>query len=456
MPDPISHRRDALAAAFGVAGSHWGQVQGMVHRDVDVLMLAPVDLVAVEERFGSWMNQYAYANYVTAAKLLERGKVVHGGLEMAGRRFTTLVATFEPFPSQRLLDLMRQFVEQGGRLVWSGPPPVLTDEGGNALQPWSALFGVEYRPGPNEGLPLPGRQVVFEGRFKAIPPQMVLTHLLIDHVYAVTATGATQPVARVQGQVVGTHRTMPGGGSATFLGFRPQDNQSASLGYDVRTWFESLHALGAYPPSGKFAGVNDNTEYLSRTGEYLACRFPNGTVAIARHLRNLEENWEGGFARNPEADAAYMKAHPLPRNTIALHDFKVHGHTVTYDGLGALAFRVNAQGDLVAFAGTGCRQITVDGRTTVFADQSASLVSYAPVDVSRQVPNGATGQIMIQGQGDVRLPSHVVPEKATLVVEGPLAGMRGPELAYRRDGHTVVLSISPKESGRCIWVVPSK
>ena len=40
-------------------------VQDMQHRDVDVLMLYPLDLVAVEERFGSWMTQYGYANYVT-------------------------------------------------------------------------------------------------------------------------------------------------------------------------------------------------------------------------------------------------------------------------------------------------------------------------------------------------------------------------------------------------------
>ncbi len=47
-----------------------------------------------------------------------------------GRRFTTLAATFEPFPSQKLLAFLREFVSNGGRLIWSGPPPVLTAEGG--------------------------------------------------------------------------------------------------------------------------------------------------------------------------------------------------------------------------------------------------------------------------------------------------------------------------------------
>ena len=456
MPGEIAQRRAAVATAFGLDGSHFAEVQGMVHRDVDVLMLTPVDLVAVEERFGSWTNQYAYANSVTAAKLLERGKVVAGGLEMAGRKFTTLVATFEPFPSQRLLELMKQFVAQGGRLLWSGPPPVLTDEGGNALEPWSALFGIAYQSDCTIGKPVPGRKVVFEGVLQSVSPQIVLTHLLVDHAYPVTVQGDTQPVARIQKQVVGTHRTLPGGGSATFLGFRPLDDQAASLGYETRTWFEVLHALGAYPPSGKCAGVNDNTEYLSRTGEYLACRFPNGAVTVARHLRDLVEDWPGGFARDAEADAKYMKAHPLPPNTIHLEACHVQGHTVDYDGTDAMAFRVDDQGALVAFAGYGCRQICVDGKTTVFAEQPLPLVSFAPVAEARRLPGGAVGQIVIRGTGTIRLPEGVVPPEAKLVVEGPLLGSRGGELAYQRDGQSVTLTIGSGEQGRRIWVVPTK
>ena len=83
-------------------------VQDMQHRDVDVLMLYPLDLVSAEERFGSWMTQYGYANLITAAKLLELGMVRDGAIEMCGRRFTTLVASFEPFPSADLLTLMER------------------------------------------------------------------------------------------------------------------------------------------------------------------------------------------------------------------------------------------------------------------------------------------------------------------------------------------------------------
>ncbi|MBI2435054.1 MAG: hypothetical protein HYV26_19535, partial [Candidatus Hydrogenedentes bacterium] len=103
MPGEVAQRRQALVDTFGASAQPaYAVVQDMQHRDVDVLMLYPLDLVAVDERFGGWMNQYAYANLVTAEKLLERGAVVNGAIEMAGRKFHTLIAQFEPFPTDDL------------------------------------------------------------------------------------------------------------------------------------------------------------------------------------------------------------------------------------------------------------------------------------------------------------------------------------------------------------------
>ncbi|MBM3476551.1 MAG: hypothetical protein FJX75_25030, partial [Armatimonadetes bacterium] len=392
MPAEISQRRQMLAVAYGTTGGPWTPVQGLQHRDCDVLMLYPLDLVAVEERFGSWTTQYGYGNLITQWKLLERGRAVDGALEVAGRRFTTLATQFEPFPSEKLLTLLKDFAERGGRLIWSGPPPVLTAEGTDALGPWCELLGVRYVPGANEGLIAPGRVVTFEGALAGVQPQMILTDFLVDRIYAVAPLEGTETVARCRDCVIGTRRSLPGGGSAAFLGYRPRDDQAQSLGYDVRNWFEVLSTLGAYPPSGTFAGVNDNTEVLSRTGEYLACRFPNGAVTITRHLRDLVEDWPGGFARDREADGKYMEAHPLPPDTLDLQEYKVNGHSVTYHGGQALAFRVDAEGRLAAFCGAGARSITIDGRETVYADQPMPLVSWAPVAEERRVPGGAVMQ----------------------------------------------------------------
>lgn len=455
MPGELAYRRGLLAGVYGTAGGYLGMVQEMQHRDVDVLMLYPMDLVAVDERFGSWMTQYGYANLITADKLLERGKVEGKAVVVAGRRFTTLVATFEPFPSRRLLDLMREFAEAGGRILWSGPPPVLTAEGEDALPAWQELFGVKYEPGVDEGRLSPGRQVTFEGPLTGVAPQIILTDFLPDRTYPVTPAEGVVPVARVKGQVVGTVRTLASGGTATFLGYRPRDDQSGSLGYDVRNWFEVLSALGAYPSSGHFEGVNDNTEVLSRTGPQLVCRFPNGTVAIANHLRDVEEDWPGGFSRNEEQDRKYLERCPAPPLNLELKDLHVNGHTVSYSGVAPLAFRVDDQNRLVAFAGSWADRVTIDGHETVFADKSLSLISWAPVPESRRVPGGAILQARIQGEGVVRIPAVDLPEKVAMFAEGATPGSRGEAIPCRLENGALVFQTTPTTTHRWLYVVPA-
>lgn len=456
MPQEVHDWRMSLVNTYGAAGSPlWGMVQDRQHRDVDVLMLYPLDLVAVEERFGSWMTQYGYANYITQDKLLELGRVEDGSIEMCGYRFTTLATTFEPFPSGELLDLMKRFVDSGGRLIWSGPPPVLTREGRDALEPWQALFGVAYTPGQNEGLNVPGRQVVFDGLLAGLEPQAILTGFLVDRIYPVTPDQDTAAVARVRNHVVGAHRAVgDNGGTTTFLGFRPRDDQSASLGYEMRTWFEVLAALGAYPPTGAFPGHNDNTEYLSRSTEYLACRFPNGSTAIARHLRHYEEGWEGGFARNRERDQEWLSKHPLPPDDLTLRDFRVNAHTVSYDGAQAVAFRVNRDGVLTAFAGSQAKEITIDGRTTVFADRPIGHLAWASIPMARRVPGGAAMEAVFYSPGTVTIPAPNVPGDFEVVAQGAAPGSRGALIPARREGESIVIDVTAEVAGRWLYIVP--
>lgn len=456
LPDELSRRRMALVNAYGASGTPlFGIVQDKQHRDVDVLMLYPIDLVAVEERFGSWMTQYGYANTVTQAKLLERGKVVNGAIDMAGRRFTTLTTTFEPFPSERLLALMSEFAAAGGRVIWSGPPPILTAEGKDALAAWQELVGADYVPMQTEGLQAPGRQVVFEGVLTPVSPQTILTDFLVDRVYPVMPRAGVATVAKVQGRTVGTHRALEGGGTVTYLGYRPRDDQAKSLGYETRNWFEVLSTLGAYPPTGRFEGFNDNTEYLSRTTEVLACRFPNGAVAMAPHFREMEEGWPGGFARKREEDVAYLEKHPAPSEALRLDEFKVNGHTVTYDGEQAMAFRVDAEGNLIAFTGSAADRITVDGKTTVFADARLPGIAWAPVGEERRVDGGAVMQVLVYGGGAVRIPAVGLPEKIALIAEGVKPGSRGEEVPAEISEGSLAFTLPGHLSGRWLYVVPA-
>ncbi len=249
MPDHALRRHQAVCDAFGASASPWFQaVQDCQHRDVEVLMLYPLSLVAAEERFGSWMTQYGYANYVTPRMLVERGRVVPGGkIEMAGRRFGTLAVLFEPLPHPELLAFLEEFVSGGGRLIWSGPPPRFDLKGQNVQERWQRLCGVKALGFGVEGEGVPGRTVRFSGPLKTVPEQTVLTDFLVDRIYPVEPESGAQVVAQVGTRIVGVYRSGGSGGSATFLGLRPRDDQSGSLGAEIRNWFEILNALGAYP-----------------------------------------------------------------------------------------------------------------------------------------------------------------------------------------------------------------
>ena len=267
--------------------------------------------------------------------------------------------------------------------------------------------------------------------------------------------GPVEVLAQARNQPIATRRVLPTGGSLTVLGFRPRDDQAASLGYEARWWFEILSKLGAYPATGRFAGINDNTEYLSRTTGYLVCRFPNGAVALAPHLRDLDECWPGGFARDAEQDKAIIAKLKLPSEQISLKDFKVNGHTVTYEGQHTVAFRPDADGVPIAFCGTGCAQITIDGRTTQFADQPMGLIAWAPIDPPRRIENGAVMQIYAAGSGDVHIPAPALTAPIDLIQEGPTPGSRGQTIPSRVEKGVLTFTATPS-TGKGLYVVPHK
>jgi hypothetical protein len=428
MPGPVWQRHQAVCDAFGASASPWFQaVQDSQHRDTDVLMLYPLSLVACEERFGSWMTQYAYANYVTAGELLRRGKVRDGKIEMAGRKFGTLTALFEPLPPAGLLEFMEQFVQQGGKVVWSGPPPRLDFSGQAVLDRWQRLLGVNTLQFGVQGQFAGGWQIQFTGALNAVPPQTVLTNFLVDLAYPVEPAAGAEVVARLGRRIVGTHKAFPGKGTATFLGFRPRDDQAASLGVEVRTWFELLRALGAYPGVRSSSGSIDNPSVISRTTPFVACSFPNGTTALAAHYKSIEECWPGGFHRDQKQDDEILSRNPLPPAELALEDFAVNGHRITYKGSLAVAFRLG-ENSLAAFAGHNCQNITIDGTTFTFAEKPAPLVAWAPVATERKSPRGALMELWAHADTTISIPLPNGASTARLFFQGGAPGVFGAEL----------------------------
>src|SRR5438477_2054094 len=139
-------------------------------------MFYPLSLVAWEERVGSWMVQYAYANYVTPRKLLEHGHLMEDGrIEMAGRKFGTVAVLFEPLPPPELLDCLKKFAESGGKVIWSGPPPRVDFSGQSVLAKWQSLFGIKVLHFGVEGQFAGGWELQFSGILRTVPAQGILT-----------------------------------------------------------------------------------------------------------------------------------------------------------------------------------------------------------------------------------------------------------------------------------------
>jgi len=397
MPNAVKERKAAINDSYG--GSARSKAIQLLtdkhHRDVDVLILYPMNLVAAEERFGSWLVQYGYANYITADKLLELGKInSKGKLQVKNREYETLITLFEPFPDEKLLDLMNALKNNNGKIVWFGPPPILDSKGEKCLEKWQDVFKVNYNYTERHGQIAVGKQIDFNGQLKNVPSQYILTDFLIDRIYPVEPFVDTKKLAFCHNDLlIGT-----GNNNAYYFGFRPRDDQSASLGYETRTLFEILNNINAYSSTGAFNDVNDNTEYISRNSDYLVTRFPNKSIIITLHYKNHKETWEGGFSRNSEADIKVLEVNPLPTSKIELSNFKVNGHTISYNGNLTMGFKMS-DNNLIAFSGEDCNSVSIDGNDYKFSDKNLKKVAFISVKKDKTMI-----KIYAEGTGNVTIP----------------------------------------------------
>lgn len=456
MPDAVARRRQALVNTYGAfAQLDYALVQNFEHRIGDVLFLYPLDLVAWDERFGSWMTQYGYADYLPSAVVVKQGRVENGRLHIAGRKYATVVALFEPFPPQALAQMLAEMAIQGGTVVWSAMPPLYTYEGADLREPWAQFFGVGYTHEIPEGLAAPGFEVRFEGLLQDLPPMTVLTDFLVDRTYPVVPQDTTEVLARIGKHVVATRKKV-GEGQAVFLGFRPRDDQAQSLGYEARWWFEILTRLGAYQGSSD-ALPNDNPNYLSRTTDYLFCRFPNGAIAAAPHLRTVEEAWSGGFLRDPEKDRERESDLGLPSDSLVLHAVTVDGFTIDYEGRNAVTFRPDRAGNVHAFAGAYTRGIRINTLGTYFSDTPFAFALWAPLPERLRVPNGATWVLRFVGEGDVLVPLLPPPSgTVSLYAQGATWGSRGEEIPVTYENGKIRFRVTPELSGRYLFVTETQ
>ncbi len=407
-PEPIIERMNAVGRTYGNGGFRGMTVDRFVQnaksRLTDVLAVYPLDLIYSEERFGSWMVQYGYCNYITEMKLLEHAKVVDGALEVYGNRYRALVFMYQSFVGQKTLDLLKEFLSQGGRVLWMATPPVKQWDTYTIPVDWQNLFGVKPNSELYKGQTAQDEYIHF-AESVGTADMKIPTDFLPDFVYDVAAVDAA-PIAWLGEKAVGFEKTYPGGGKAVYLAFRARDDQSKSMGSDISTLFDVLCYMGAY---------SDATgEKISRPegARYVVNRFPNGAVSLAPHYRTFSECWPGLYGRDPKQDEEYLQGRELPSTEISLCDKEIFDTKVSYFGTGTLSYNL-CDGKLYGFAGNGGR-IFLNGISYNIAapgsDCGFAYLSKEHLDVKKAavVRYAAAGRVTIPNSLNMTAPKAAV------------------------------------------------
>lgn len=387
-PQPVIDRLNAVGRAYGNGGFRGLAldrfVQNMQTRLTDVLMVYPLDLLYTEERFGSWMVQYGYCNYITEQKLLEYGEVCGDHLKIKGCQYRAIVFLYQPFVSMKTLELLENFLNQGGKVLWMSTPPVLEWDSEDLPTRWGKLFGVESGKELFAGKKARNQKIHFEEKVKTRDME-IPTDFLPDYVYDVKGTDAV-PIAWLWNIPVGFEKNYENNGKAIYLSFRARDDQSQSMGEDISTLFDVLCYMGAYSlGGGEIKSRPENSKYLIN-------KFPNGTISVAAHYRTFKECWPGLYGRDPKQDEEYLTGRELPSTEIKFSSEILFGKQISYCGTGTLSYRIEND-KLCGFAGNG-GSLTVNNYRYRFADpgenfcfvnvgsehlevQKASLIYYA-------------------------------------------------------------------------------
>ncbi len=367
-PNEVIHRFAMVGLAYGNPHG-WNIEQGMQHRCSDVLALYPLELNYVEERFGSWMTQYGYCNYITEEKLLKFASLTDKGtLLVNGYEYRAVVLMFEPFIETATMELLNKFLKAGGKVLWQAVYPVMSDDEKCVRKDFCDMFGIDSLTSAASPIKAADKNITFSGSLEGIAPMPVIDDLLPDYVYPLK-TSDGESVAFLEDKCVASMKRYENGGIALYCGFRPRDDQSKSLGYDIDTLYRILTKINAYSP--------DSLELKSRPeqAKYVMNRFPSGAVAVANHMRTFEEAWDGNFFRNNDLDKHTIETRidELPPIDITLDNEEILGNKVTFKGMNNLVYNYE-NGYLSSYRGDSTDRITINGKEFVFADRPVSVV----------------------------------------------------------------------------------
>jgi len=444
FPDGAGLRFHALAAAYGAGGGQNSWVNEGRTRTSEVLIIYPKDLLYCDERFGSWMAQYGYANYITADKFMTEANIYGNRLYAGNASYSAVVVAFEPFAGDAFIEKLENFAYAGGTVLWCSAFPVT--ENGAANAKWERLFGVKQTKTILAGET--AKSVSFTGPFAGLPDMPVLTDFIVDKVYPVKCTDSEPAAFIKRKKTVGTLK-YTGQGKACYMGCRLRDDQSKSTGEDISALFDVLYRLGAYKSE-------TDTDYLARKSGTYFSKFGNGARAASAHTRDIAENWDGGFFRDKDRDAEAMQGRALPSMALIFDNKKVENDTVTYTGENVLFWRLyDAAGALEAFTGYKTSGIEINGVVYKFCDREIDL-SFAPLHNER-FPDGCGGGLWLYTTaGEITIPNTTMPASGAvcyLNVSGDGKALEKTGAQYTAAGGNVTFNIPDNLLGRqLVWL----
>jgi hypothetical protein len=442
-PPAVITRMNTAARVFG-NGSFGGSgkdqfVQDWETRLTDVLAVYPLDLFYSEERFGSWMVQYGYCNYITEKKLMENAEIgSDGSINIKGRSYRALVFLYQSFVSKKTISLVEQILNKGGRVLWTSTPPVRywdqdkCSAHAELAGDWCKLFGVKSGGEAAKPIRAKGRSIRFASGISAAD-MPIPTDMLPDYVYRFSAEEGGSEIAWLGNTPAGFEKVYPSGGRAVYLAFRARDDQSQSMGADISTLFDVLCYLGAYS--------KDGAEIKSRPKDarYLIQRFSNGSVSMANHFRTFYERWSSLYGRDPAMDEEYLRGRELPSLDIDLRDEELFGHSIRYSGTETLTYRLDGAGKLIGFCGNG-KKIGVDGRNYNFTGNEGWFC-FAPL-AEKHLAGGIKAAVVLYSEkaGSVTIPNNfgVTDLKAAACKHNMLAVER--DVSVRADSESITIA----------------
>lgn len=441
-PKTVIRRLEEVGQTFGNQGLDLAHnyIQGLSPRISDVLTIYPLDLNYVEERFGSWMVQYGYTDYITDEKLAENFAGFRDGkLRVKDRSYRALVVFYSPMLRTDVLKVIGDYVVAGGRVIWCSSP--VMESGEDRWDLWKKIFGIDSLSCGCGGIAAGGETVRFPG-FPGISGMEIPTSLLPDHVYPVRAGNARTAVT-LGDKTIGTVLAYPGGGKAVYLGFRPRDDQSRSTGKDIDTLFRTLVSVGCYEENG--------CEAVSRPEEsrYIVNRFENGTVSLANHIRTLREQWYGSFYRDEKKDAEILKNITLPPREVELRDTELLGRKITYSGSGTLSYRLDGAGRLTGFAGEDTTGIAIDGKSYRFSKIPCALAWFSIAESDLESGIAEAWAVRCGSAATVTLPFDASGMACALCGNGLHEAKE--RCGFHSAGGNTVLDISDEWKGQ--WIV---